>query len=99
MELYDIINAVNGILDKPNEILVLHRSMKANKVVKVYKKFSYKLFLVKDKDNKELVLSYENEVNCPLDKIDKIWKSEDSKFLEVLIDWISKDFNNIRYGI
>ena len=48
MELYDIIEAANSHLKEGT--LILHRSMKAHPMFKVYKIFCYNLYYVKDKE-------------------------------------------------
>lgn len=88
IELYDIIEAMNSYLT--DGMFVLHRSMKVHSKFKVYKIFCYNLYHV-TKDNKVIVLSYEETKNAPSDSIKEVWLECDKLYLRKLVKWLSGD--------
>lgn len=102
MELYDIIEAASKLVDKSKGFLVLHRGVHVNPRFKVYKRYSYALYLVsnRDKNDRECLLRYETEKNSPAENMDKDWKEQDMIFLSILIDWLSSEhFIKLKHGI
>lgn len=92
IELYDVIEAMNVYLN--NGMLVLHRNMKVHSKFKAYKIFCYDLYYV-TKNNKVIVLSYEETKNAPSDSIKEVWLECDKLYLRKLIDWISNEFKTL----
>lgn len=86
MEIYDIVEAINSLSCKEIEgHYVLHRKMTVEPV-RIYKKFSYVLYLIKG-NTQERILTYQNVMRTPNIEIEKIWAEEDKKFLKVLLKW------------
>ena len=90
MELYDIIEAASRYIHPTNGTLVLHRSMKEHPKFKVYKKYCYYIYLVKN-GKKEQLLSWECTKNSPSDSILSDWKELDKEFLLQLVPWLSSE--------
>lgn len=96
--IYNIVDAASSLMKE--HMLVLHRNMKQNTKFKVYKKFSYTLYLVRSKNDKETVLTYENNMNCPSDDIEKCWSKCDNEFILKLVNWLSSDdYIKMKYGV
>lgn len=97
MELYDIVDAASLYLKEG--ILVLHRSMKVHPKFKVYKRFCYDLYIVKNKE-KSLIFSFEETKNTPAEDMVKIWDDCDKLYLRELIKWIAGDeYKSMTNGI
>lgn len=93
MELYDIIEAASSYLKEGT--LVLHRSMRVHPKFRVYKRFCYDLYYIKDK-NKSLLFSHEEVKNAPADDIIKIWSDCDKLYLRELIRWfVGKEYKSM----
>lgn len=87
MELYDIIEAINVAVKHENKgHYILHKSMQQQSI-KIYKKFLYKLYLVKGTE-KKLILTHQHITQVPNIDIEKIWKEEDKQFLVQLLTWL-----------
>lgn len=86
IELYDIIEAANTFIKEGT--LVLHRNMKVHSKFKVYKRFCYDLYYIKN-SNKTLLFSYEELKNTPNDEIIKVWSECDKSYLRELIKWFT----------
>ena len=56
MELYDIIDAASSYIK--DGTLVLHKSMRIHPKFKIYKRFCYNLYIVKDKDKKLIFIVF-----------------------------------------
>lgn len=85
--IYDLIEAASSLISKDKGMLVIHRNMKVHPKFKVYKTFSYSVYLVKNKE-KELLLKWETTKNVS-DNIIEVWRDSDKEFLPKLIDWLS----------
>lgn len=98
MNLNIIIDAVNKTL-KDDNLLILHKELNASSTFKLYKTFSYKLYLLKDHSTK-CVLSYEEKKKASFDSLNDYWKEFDKIFLIKLINWITtEDFKEIYAGV
>lgn len=91
MKLYDLVEATNSIVNKNYGTLVLYRTVSPNPIVKINKKYSYNLYLVKDKNNKELVLSKNYSFNISLDELDNYWDEADFMFMKDFIYWLTSE--------
>ena len=91
VELYDIIEAANKNVSSTRGTLVLHRSIQEHPTFKVYKKFCYKLYLVKA-DKKKSMLTWEFTKNSPSDNLMEDWIKMDKEYLVTLITWLSSNF-------
>lgn len=97
MELYDIIDAASIYLKEGT--LVLHRSMKLHPKFKIYKKFCYNLYIVKNAE-KSLIFSFEETKNTTSDEIENTWRNCDKLYLRELIKWIAGDeYKSIINGV
>lgn len=47
--IYNLIEAASSLVDKDKGMLIIHRNMKVHPKFKVYKTFSYSIYLVKNK--------------------------------------------------
>ena len=93
----DIVDAANHYLKEGT--LVLHRSMKIHPKFKVYKRFRYDLYIVKNKE-KSLIFSFEETKNTPAEDMIKVWDDCDKLYLRELIKWIAGDeYKSITNGI
>lgn len=91
IELYDIVESLSSMVDTERGALVLHRSMKVHPKFKVYKKFCYDLYLVKNKNEKTCILSYEETRNTYADDILPVWKEVNKKYLKKLMQWVASN--------
>jgi hypothetical protein len=99
MEVYDIVEAANKLINHSKGMIVLHRSIKQHPMFKVYKRFTYGIYLVKDGVG-ECIKSHEISINCPSNEMEDAWKKCDKEFLTVLVDWLSSNqFIELRDGI
>lgn len=80
MEIYDIVNSISSIEGRN---LVLHRSMKVQKI-KLYKKFVYDVYNIVNGE-KELVFNKEYIMKVPDVEIEKKWSESDKSFLMELL--------------
>ena len=97
MELYDIVDAASANLKEGT--LVLHRSMKVHPKFKVYKRFCYDLYIVKNKE-KTLLFSFEETKNITADEISIVWYGCDKLYLRELIKWIAgNEYKSMTNGI
>lgn len=87
--IYNLIEAASSLVDKDKGMLIIHRNMKVHPKFKVYKTFSYSIYLVKNKQ-KELLLEWETTKNVS-ESIMEVWKDSDIEFLPKLIDWLSSE--------
>lgn len=85
MELYDIVDAASYYL---KGMLVLHRSMKVHPKFKIYKRFCYDLYYVKDKE-KTLIFTHEEIKNASADEMVRIWSDCDKLYLREFIKWVA----------
>lgn len=90
MDLYDIITAVEPII---NKTLVLHRNMKQHPKFKVYKVFEYNLYSIGSDNSKELLLSQSYTINSASEDIEINWDKCDKSYLVILLKWIYNGFN------
>lgn len=94
--LYDIIEAINANLKPGIGTLILHRKFTVHPVFKIYKKFNYSLYLLKDNE-KNLIDEVEFTENVQAEDINEVWSRCDKTYLIKLIDLISdKQFKEIQ---
>lgn len=86
IEIYNIVEAASFHLKEGT--LVLHKSMKIHPKFKVYKKFCYDLYHIKNEE-RILLLSYEEVKNAPADEIIEVWTDCDKLYLRELIKWLA----------
>lgn len=99
MEIHDIIDAASSFVHPSKGTLVLHRSMRQHPKFKVYKTYYYHLYLIKGKEKKERILTWEQTVNSPADNMLSDWKRFDKEFLKQLIPWLtSNSYMDLRNG-
>lgn len=89
MDLYDIVEAASSHIKEG--ALILHRSMKEHPKFRVYKKFCYDLYHVKDNAVKNLILSYKETRNTPADDLSKMWSECDRLYLSKFMKWLTED--------
>lgn len=101
IELYNIVEAADKLIDRSKGTLVLHRSMVVNPQFKIYKTFTYTIYIIgSTKEDRKVVWHHEARLNCPSDDIEKMWKEEDLNALQSLIKWISSSyFTELKDGI
>lgn len=70
--------ALNSIIDKNKGVVVIHRAMSLNPTCKLFKKFSYKFYIVKD-EKKSLVFEFIDSIKVKEEDILNKWEEEDFK--------------------
>lgn len=97
MEINDIIEAASIYLKEGT--LVLHRSMKLHPKFKIYKRFCYDLYIVKNTES-NLIFSFEETRNITFDEIEDTWHNCDKLYLRELIKWIAgNEYKSMINGI
>lgn len=91
--IYDVIEAMNTLIDKTAGEFIIHKSMRQHPKFKAIKIYSYKLYLV-NTQNKEVILEKEISKNTSLDSIIDAWKEADKEFLPNLLEYISSNHFN-----
>ena len=93
--LNEIIDIASKLIKEGN--LILHTSMTFHSSFKIYKEFSYDLYLLKD-GTKTLLYSYkENKPVSAKDDLHKVWRECDLNYIEYFLKWIlSPEFKELK---
>lgn len=101
MKIYDVISELEKLIreNNPGMSLVLHRNMQTHPSVKIMKKFNYTLYLIENKEKKELIKKTFID-KCPSGDIDDVWTKQDIIFVFHILRWMeTEEYKRLRNGV